>query len=168
MTERNQEPQTSDPQPSRPYLPEGYGVPKTLKGTLQWSKAREALEEAKVYWVCTVRPDGRPHARPVWGMWVGERLYFDGSPETVWVRNLTSNPAVEVHIEQGGLVVILEGIAEHTKPEPSIAKHVADVSATKYDYRPDTINGVYAVRPIVAYAWYESLKSATRWRFNED
>jgi hypothetical protein len=37
---------------------------------LPWSHAVERLEKAINYWVCIMRPDGRPHAVPVWGMWV--------------------------------------------------------------------------------------------------
>jgi nitroimidazol reductase NimA-like FMN-containing flavoprotein (pyridoxamine 5'-phosphate oxidase superfamily) len=166
MAEPNQEPQAKEPQASRPHLPDNYGVPRTKKGMLPWSRAREILETAKVYWVCTVRPDGRPHARPIWCLWVDDKLYCDGSLETRWARNLRSNPAVQVHTEQDGIVVILHGVAELTKPEPATAERLAEVSATKYGFRPDAINEIYAVRPVVAYAWGD-LGSATRWHFGE-
>jgi hypothetical protein len=166
MAKTTQEPQTKEPQASRPYLPKNYGVPKSKKGMLPWSTAREALEAAKVYWICTVRPDGQPHARPIWGMWLDDRLYCDGSFETAWARNLKRSPLVQAHIEHEGLVVIVEGVAEIVRPEPATAERLADISATKYGFRPDAIDEIYAVRPRVAYAW-EDLRNATRWDFSD-
>jgi pimeloyl-ACP methyl ester carboxylesterase len=44
-----------------------------------WPVAREILERAEVYWLTTVRPDGRPHVTPLIGVWVdGERGYKGG------------------------------------------------------------------------------------------
>jgi nitroimidazol reductase NimA-like FMN-containing flavoprotein (pyridoxamine 5'-phosphate oxidase superfamily) len=45
-------------------------------------------------------------------MWVDDRFYFDGAPKTRWARNLETNPAISVHIEQGAMVAIVEGQAE--------------------------------------------------------
>jgi hypothetical protein len=164
MAMTSQEPQTKEPRASRPHFPDGYGVPKTKKGLLPWSRAREALEGAKVYWICTVRQNGQPHARPIWGMWLDNRLYCDGSMETAWARNLSKHRLVQAHIEQEGLVVMVEGVAELVKPDPDTAGRLADISHAKYGHRPDAIHEIYAVRPKVAYAW-EDLRNATRWDF---
>jgi hypothetical protein len=32
-----------------------------------WDEAERCLVDARHYWVSSVRPDGRPHARPVLG-----------------------------------------------------------------------------------------------------
>jgi len=48
------------PKAGRPYMPEGYGLPKNDKGLLPWRYAAERLTEALNYWICSVRPDGRP------------------------------------------------------------------------------------------------------------
>src|SRR4051794_36156625 len=102
----------AEPKAGRPYLPEGYGVPNNDVGLMPWSKPREALEQARLYWVSTTRPDGRPHAVPIWGAWLDNTFYFEGSPETRRGRNLAVNPAVVVHIERGDLAVMVEGVAE--------------------------------------------------------
>jgi hypothetical protein len=49
---------------------------------LPWSFARERLERAHNFWLCTASPAGRPHAAPIWGAWVDDRFYFEGSPAT--------------------------------------------------------------------------------------
>jgi hypothetical protein len=44
-----------------------YGVTTSDDGPLDWSHAEERLERARNYWIATTRPDGTPHAAPVWG-----------------------------------------------------------------------------------------------------
>jgi hypothetical protein len=66
-----------------PRFPEGYGVPGTRGETgerIAWSYVEEKLRLAVNYWLTTVRPGGRPHARPVDGVWVDGALCFGGSP----------------------------------------------------------------------------------------
>jgi hypothetical protein len=52
---------------SRPYVP-GYGVPASGRGMLSWDHVEERMTAARNYWLSTVRPDGRPHLSPVWGV----------------------------------------------------------------------------------------------------
>ena len=33
--------------------------------SIPWAEGRERLEGAEVYWISTVRPDGRPHVTPL-------------------------------------------------------------------------------------------------------
>ncbi len=41
-----------------------------------WSRARDELADADLYWLSTVRPDGRPHVTPLLGVWLEGALYF--------------------------------------------------------------------------------------------
>ena len=41
-----------------------------------WNEARRQLEEAGVYWISTVRPDGRPHVTTLLAVLVDDALYF--------------------------------------------------------------------------------------------
>jgi nitroimidazol reductase NimA-like FMN-containing flavoprotein (pyridoxamine 5'-phosphate oxidase superfamily) len=157
---------------TRPIMPEGYGVPETDEGLLDWSWAVERLETAKNYWFSTTRPDGRPHAMPAWGAWLDGVLYFDGSPETVRMRNLAQNPAISIHLESGDEVVIVEGQSYAVgKPERALAEQLAAALAKKYapTYVPELNTwdegGLVAVRPKVAFGWSEFPKNVTRWRF---
>lgn len=47
-------------------LPREYG---SVSERLSWSSVEHRLEAAPIYWLGTVRPDGRPHAVPVDGLW---------------------------------------------------------------------------------------------------
>jgi hypothetical protein len=39
-----------------------------------WAEARERLESAEVYWLTTMRPDGRPHVTPLVAVWLDDAL----------------------------------------------------------------------------------------------
>lgn len=148
----------------------GYGVPEGEEGMLPWSHAVARLAAAKNYWVGTTGGDRQPHAVPVWGSWVDGTLYFGVGPRSA--RNLAENAAVCVHLESGDDVVIVEGHAEVVHgPDPALSKTLDDDIARKYDWRPSTEGGedvgegMYALRPTVAYAWTSFPADATRWRF---
>src|SRR4051794_13205580 len=92
--------------------PPDYPFPKTEDGMVPWSRVKDLLEQSRYYWLATVRPDGRPHVAPLWGAWVDDFLYFDGSPQTRWARNIAANAAASVNLESGNDVVIVEGTVE--------------------------------------------------------
>jgi hypothetical protein len=168
-------PAAGEPVAGRPHVP-GYGIPEHDEGLLPWSHAVARLEQARNYWVATTRPDGRPHAVPVWGVFVANAIYFDGGPETRHNRNLAHNPHVVVHLESGDDVVIVEGTVEPVAPAPdsALAGALAAAYAAKYapDYQPPAgqwkDGGLYRVRPTVAFAWTRFPADTTRWRFSGD
>jgi Pyridoxamine 5'-phosphate oxidase len=41
-----------------------------------WTQARAGLWDAPLYWLSTVRPDGRPHVNPLLGIWLDAAGYF--------------------------------------------------------------------------------------------
>jgi hypothetical protein len=157
-------------------MPEGYGVPETDEGVLDWSWAVERLEPALTYWFSTTRPDGRPHAMPAWGVWLDDALYFEGSPATRRARNLAENPGLVVHLESGDEVVILEGRSEEMDkpPDRALAERLAAAFTAKYgttrwEYRPQPDQwdegGLWRLRPQTAFGWSEFPRDVTRWRF---
>ncbi len=159
------------PEPSRPDVPPDYGIPQHLSesAATAWHSARERLASARNYWVGTVRQDGRPHAMPVWGLWMDEAFWFATSRQSRKGKNLAANPHLVVHLESGDDAVIAEGVAEEVTDASSLARF-ADAYESKYQFRPDTRNPaqvVYVVQPRLAFTWQESdfVESATRWRF---
>src|SRR6266581_5895943 len=96
----------SDPEPSQPSMFGG----RAGSAELAWSWATACLKEARNYWIATTRPDGRPHSRPVWGVWLDGAFYF--STGSLAAQNLATHPAITLHLESGSEVVIIEGVAE--------------------------------------------------------
>jgi hypothetical protein len=151
----------------RPVMPAGYGVPAGTDGQLPWSYVDERLAVARNYWVGTTRPDGRPHAMPMWGLWMDGRFYFGTDRGSRKARNLARNAAVVVHLESGDEVVVLEGVAEELTDAARRAAFDAAYLA-KYEMAMADVPGdlsVRAVTPRVALAWRERdfPGSATRW-----
>lgn len=150
----------------RPTTEASYGIPTDAEGTLPWSFVEETFADQRNYWVTTRRPDGRPHARPTWGVWVEGRFHCGGGASTRWVRNLALDPAIVVHTESAESVVIVEGTADRIDEETATAERIDaldDAYEAKYDVRHGT--PFFAVDPDRVLAWSEFPTDATRWRF---
>jgi nitroimidazol reductase NimA-like FMN-containing flavoprotein (pyridoxamine 5'-phosphate oxidase superfamily) len=146
----------------------GYGLPRGAKGLLPWTWAEERLRRSHNYWVVTVRPDGRPHAMPVWGIWIDARFYFSTGRDSRKARNLASNPACTICTEQTSEAVIVEGTAAEVS-DPARLKQLAPVYGRKYKpWTLDTgLGPVLEVRPRVVFGMREkTFKDATRWMFD--
>lgn len=152
-----------------PDVPPLYGM-KSPHKYLPFTHAEDRLAKARNYWICTVRPDGRPHSIPVWGFWLDGAVYFGTSRATHKARNLAHNPALSIHLESGDDVVILEGRAiEVDLSDKPTFKKLDAASRAKYNMPlmvvPDSV--LYSVRPRVVLAWTEKdfPNNATRWIF---
>lgn len=160
----------SRPVASRLQVPADYGIdPDKLAGMLDWSWAEERLTQAHNYWLATTQPDGKPHAMPIWGVWLDATYYFSTGRASHKGRNLAQNPEVVIHLESGDEVVIMEGRAEEVS-EAALISRMADIYAAKYNgIRPvsDQGSAVYAVPPRLVFGWLESdfPNTATRWQF---
>ena len=154
------------PESARPRFPGVYGIHEDAEGLLEWSWAEERLVAARNYWVCTARPNGRPHAMPVWGLWHEGAFYFSSSPDSRKARNLAANPAVTVHLESGDEVVIVEGVADLEFDEALLTRLSAEYSH-KYSFEVSFTGGrpLNVVVPRTAYAWIEQDYPATAARF---
>jgi nitroimidazol reductase NimA-like FMN-containing flavoprotein (pyridoxamine 5'-phosphate oxidase superfamily) len=159
---------------TRPRFPNGYLT--DPKGLLPWSHVEKKLTEAKNYWLCTVRPNGHPHAVPKWAVWVDGKLYFDGSPDTRHSRNIAENPYVSVHLESGDEAVILDGTARaHPKPSPELGEKLARAYSAKYaalGYAPKADQwdngGLYEVTPYSALAWTKFTDDPTKFTLEKE
>jgi hypothetical protein len=157
----------SAPAASRPHIPH-YGIPESTEGLLPWSYAAGRLEEAQNYWIATTCPDGRPHARPVWGVFVDGTLFFGGGPSVKWARNLAENPAVVVHLESGDEVVIVEGSVTKLTEEnidPDLVKRLDAAYLAKYKFQMEHGLPVWQLRPTLAFGWSKFPDDTTRWTF---
>src|SRR5688572_3902320 len=101
-----------NPTASRPKFPDGYGVPDSHDTVLAYDHVRERLAAARNYWVASVNPIGTPHCRPIWGGWIDDYLYLEGSPETRTMKNITARKWASVNLDDGDQVVIVEGPIE--------------------------------------------------------
>ena len=100
----------------------------------EWAKARERLSVAEVYWLSTVRPDGRPHVTPLLGVWLDGALYFCTGPAERKAKNLAQNPNCVLTTGCNGLDgldLVVEGAAAMVSEGPEL-RSVADTFESKY------------------------------------
>ena len=162
-----------EPTPDRPFMP-GYGIRPAGEGSglLPWAEAERRLSVAHDYWLATGRPGGWPHVMPVWGVWLGDRLWFSSGLRSRKARNLAADPRCTVSTDDARDPVVLEGLAERVTDPDRIAAFVAAVNA-KYDagmtteFQDPAVNGSFAVRPVRAFALSgaDFAGSPTRWKF---
>ncbi len=166
----------SQPTRDRPEIPDGYGVPETAEGILEWAAIEDRLRESSHYWMSTTRPDGRPHVVPRWGIWLDGRFWYDGAPSTIHVRNLMANSACVLHLEDGRQAVMVEGRSDAADP-PGLefgGRLSAEFSRKYADlgYAPEAgswegsdSGGLRVFTPLKAMAWFEFPTDVTRFRF---
>jgi general stress protein 26 len=100
----------------------------------EWPQAREELAGAEVYWLSTVRPDGRPHVTPLLGIWLEGALYFCTGANERKAKNLTGNSHCALTTGQStlvGLDLVIEGAAEGVT-DPTELGRVAETYEAKY------------------------------------
>jgi nitroimidazol reductase NimA-like FMN-containing flavoprotein (pyridoxamine 5'-phosphate oxidase superfamily) len=136
---------------------------------LDWDTVDARLRGALHYWLATARQDGRPHVVPLDGIWMDQRWYFGGSPETVKHRNLLGNPNVALHLDGADAAVIVEGRCTVVEVSEEFADQLVAESAAKYGYAPPRaayLSGVWALMPTKVLAWSDLTADATRFVFD--
>ena len=144
-------------------------------GFIPWSKIDNWLHAFRSIWVSTTRPNGRPHAVPVWYAWDGRNLYFISARNLQKSKNLAGQPWVVVHAGDGDDVIILEGKAEIVTDRAE-AERVDALYRTKYVdpgsgaqatiFEPEV--DLYRVNVKHVMAWeYGTVANRTDWMFEE-
>jgi hypothetical protein len=161
------------PASDRPWMP-GYGVLPADQGSglIPWAEAERRLSVSHDYWVATVRPDGRPHVMPVWGVWLDGRVWFSSGLRSRKARDLAADPRCTLTTDDAQDPVVVEGSAVQVTDPAGIAAFLEAMNA-KYDagmtvgFLDPAVNGSFAVRPERAFALSHDdfVGSPTRWRF---
>jgi uncharacterized pyridoxamine 5'-phosphate oxidase family protein len=148
-----------------------------------WTEARKRLEEAEVFWVSTVRPDGRPHVTPLIAVWVDGLLYFCTGESERKAKNLERNPHCVLTTGSNalghGLDLVVEGDAARVSNDEQL-RRIAAAYEAKYgpDWRFEVRDGffvhpggtgavlVFEVVPRKAFGFRKGEEySQTRWTF---
>jgi hypothetical protein len=155
-------------------MPAGYGVEQADE-YVAWDAIESWLRASRHYWLATTRADGSPHVVPRWGVWLEGRFWYDGSPDTLHVRNLERDPRCVLHLESGERATIVEGASHRTAPiEDELGERLASEFAAKYgpDYTPapdawsdEIAGGMRTIAPVKVLAWTQFPKDLTRYIF---
>jgi nitroimidazol reductase NimA-like FMN-containing flavoprotein (pyridoxamine 5'-phosphate oxidase superfamily) len=103
-----------------------------------WADVERLLIDAQLYWIITVRGDGRPHAVPLVGVWHDGAFAFCTGHEEQKHRNLEADPHVAVTTGDTGAGgwnrgtdVVVEGTAVRVT-DPQKLQVLADAWFAKY------------------------------------
>jgi len=145
-----------------------------------WADVRRVIEEAELFWISTVRTDGRPHVTPLPAVWREDTLYFCTGAEEQKGVNLAGNPHCALttgnNAWKSGLDVVVEGEATRVTDD-SLLRRLASLWESKYhgDWRFEVVNGafrheagealVFEVVPVKVLAFAKGDFAQTRFRF---
>ena len=59
-----------------------------------WDQTRRVLETAELFWISTVRADGRPHVTPLVAVWLDDAIHFHTGAEEQKFANLRAHQHV--------------------------------------------------------------------------
>ena len=149
---------------------------------VSWSLVADALTRAELYWLTTVRKDGRPHTTPLVGAWVDNGFVFCTGPAEQKAQNFGHCTAVTVttgvNTWNEGLDVVIEGDVERLTGLDTMTR-LADAIREKYygewDFTPredgfghtggdGNVGCVYRVCPTKVLAFTKSPHGQTRFR----
>ncbi|MFF4951769.1 pyridoxamine 5'-phosphate oxidase family protein [Streptomyces chattanoogensis] len=150
-----------------------------------WTAAVGGMTEAEIFWLSTVRPDGRPHVTPLLAVWADGALHFATGAEERKARNLAAAPHCVLTTStaggndlHAGLDVVVEGDAVRVEDETTLLG-LADLFLEKYgdDWRFEVRDGafhreghralVFRVEPVRAFGFGRGeTYSQTRWTFD--
>jgi general stress protein 26 len=101
-----------------------------------WPETQRALETAQLFWITTVRADGRPHVTPLVAVYLDGALYFSTGAEEQKRINLQTNAQVALTTGRNdwtdGLDIVVEGRAEQVTDD-DLLRQLAQLWATKWD-----------------------------------
>jgi nitroimidazol reductase NimA-like FMN-containing flavoprotein (pyridoxamine 5'-phosphate oxidase superfamily) len=145
-----------------------------------WEDVRRTIEEAELFWISTVRADGRPHVTPLPAVWQDDTLHFcTGAAEQKGVnlaRNAHCALTTGSNAWKAGLDVVVEGTARRVTDETRLQR-LANAWESKYngDWHFDVANGafqdnghealVFEVIPAKVLAFAKGDFAQTRYRF---
>jgi general stress protein 26 len=120
--------------------PEAEAVP--------WEDAARLLRDAELYWLTTVRSDGRPHITPLVGVWQDDAMHFCTGPHEQKARNVAAHAEVAVatgtNTWASGTDVVVEGQAVRLTDSADLQR-LANAYLAKYgdDWRFEVGDGVF-------------------------
>lgn len=149
-------------------------------GPTPWDDAAQALVQAELYWLTTVRADGRPHVTPLVGVVEDGAMHFCTGLGEQKARNLAHHPQVAVTTGSNswdrGLDVVVEGTAVRVTDRERLQR-LADAYEAKYgsawhfEVGDDAFvaegdpAAVFRVEPAKVLAFAKEPHAQTRYRF---
>ena len=151
-------------------------------GPTSWSDTARVLEAAELYWLTTVRADGRPHVTPLIGVAQDGAMHFCTGLREQKARNLDRSSHVALttgnNTWAAGLDVVVEGTATRIADRDALQR-LADAYEAKYGsaWHFDVGDGVFGsgddaaavfrIEPAKVLAFAKEPHGQTTYRFTD-
>ena len=157
-------------------LHEGFSEPYAT--ARPWAEVAGVLTDSEMFWLSTVRADGRPHVTPLPAIWDDGRLHFCSGSAEQKTKNLAANPrcvlTTGTNTLRSGLDVVVEGTAVR-ETDPVRLQRLAALWKSKLDWDFEVTEGgfrdpagrqglVFAVTPAKVLSFGKNPYSQTRYR----
>jgi general stress protein 26 len=166
------------PEPTT-HFDDRFSDPKA--GPTPWPEVAQALERAELYWITTVRADGRPHVTPLVGVVHEGAVHFCTGLREQKYRNLEHSKQVALTTGTNtwakGLDVVVEGAAVQIGERDELQR-IADAYEAKYGsfWHFDVAGGgfgegemaaaVFRIEPAKVMAFAKEPHGQTTYRFS--
>jgi nitroimidazol reductase NimA-like FMN-containing flavoprotein (pyridoxamine 5'-phosphate oxidase superfamily) len=126
----------------------------------EWDDTLRVIEAAELFWVTTVRADGRPHVTPLVAVWLDGALHFCTGVNQQKALNVRDNAHVSLTTGRNswdrGVDVVLEGEAVRVSDNDALQR-IADVWTKKWDgrWRYEVRDGYFdneGTEPVIVFA----------------
>lgn len=111
-----------------------------------WPEVAAELASAEMFWLSTVRRDGRPHVAPLPAMWDDGRLHFCTGAGEQKAKNIEANTHCVVttgtNAFRSGLDVVVEGTASRVTDHATLQR-LAAMWKDKLDWVFEVGDGVF-------------------------
>ncbi|MGH3682232.1 MAG: pyridoxamine 5'-phosphate oxidase family protein [Natronosporangium sp.] len=109
-----------------------------------WAEVAEVLSASEMFWLSTVRRDGRPHVTPLPAIWLDGALHFCTGAGEQKAKNLESSPhcvlTTGTNEFRSGLDVVVEGDAARVT-DPARLRRLAGLWKSKLDWDFEVVDG---------------------------
>jgi general stress protein 26 len=165
---------------SEPIVEFNGGFSEPGATAVPWADVDAVLNKSEMFWLSTVRADGRPHVTPLPAIWLDRVLHFCCGDREQKAANLRSNPncvlTTGTNQLHSGLDVVVEGVTERVTEHAKLVR-LAALWKSKLDWDfevgddafkdPAGRNGlVYGVAPVKVLSFGKGPYSQTRYRFS--
>jgi general stress protein 26 len=111
-----------------------------------WAEVVRLLETSEMFWMSTVRRDGRPHVAPLPAMWLNGRLHFCTGGQEQKAKNIEANAHCALTTGSSsyrhGLDIVVEGTAERVTDHDTLTR-LAGLWQDKIDWTFEVGDGVF-------------------------
>jgi general stress protein 26 len=113
---------------------------------LPWAEVVRVLESSEMFWLSTVRSNGRPHVAPLPAMWLNGKLHFCTGADEQKAKNIEAHAfcvlTTGTNSYRSGLDVVVEGSVERVSDNAALAR-LASMWKDKIDWAFEVGDGVF-------------------------